>query len=197
MSTQPEHRYSPSEYLEMERRADYKSEFFDGEIFAMTGATRKHNLISMNIGAAFHQQLRRRNCETYMNDMRVRVSPTGLYTYPDVVIVCDAPDFDDERHDTLLNPAVIVEVLSESTASYDRGRKFEHYRSLTCFQEYLLVHQDRMYIEHYMRRTDTTWLFSEYRRPDDEIMIEAADCRLRLADIYEKVFAARRTEELS
>lgn len=189
MAVQPDTQYSAQEYLEMERRADYKSEFFEGEIFAMTGASRKHNLIAMNIGAGFHQQLRQRGCETYMNDMRVRVSPTGLYTYPDIIIVCGPPDFDDEQKDTLLNPTVIVEVLSASTESYDRGRKFEHYRSLACFQEYLLVHQDRLYVEHYIRQDNNTWLFSEYRNPDDIIRIDAADCCLNLEEVYERALS--------
>src|SRR5205085_5334550 len=120
--------YTPEEYLILERQAEYKSEYFNGEIFAMTGASRRHNLVAANVLASLHGQLRKRPCEVYSSDMRVKVSPTGLYTYPDVVVVCNDPLFDDKQKDTLLNPTVLIEVLSKSTASYDRGEKFEHYR---------------------------------------------------------------------
>lgn len=186
MSVRPVIRYTPEEYLEIEREADYRSEYFDGEIFAMSGATRNHNLIGGNIFADLHGQLRNRKCEVYMNDMRVKVSPTGLYTYPDVVVVCDRPRFDDKQNDTLLNPDVIIEVLSESTEAYDRGAKFGHYRTLDSFSEYLLVHQDKCHIEHYVRQPGNTWLLSEYKNPGDIIEIKAVQCTLKLEAVYEK-----------
>lgn len=186
MSVRPVIRYTPEEYLETEREADYRSEYFDGEIFAMSGATRKHNLIGGNVFADLHGQLRNRRCEVYMNDMRVKVRPTGLYTYPDVVVVCDLPRFDDKQNDTLLNPDVIIEVLSESTEAYDRGTKFGHYRTLDSFSEYLLVHQDRCHVEHYVRQPGNSWLFSEYKNPGDIVEIKAVQCILKLEDIYEK-----------
>ena len=120
---------TPEQYLEIERKAEFKSEYFQGEMFAMSGAREPHILIVANAVASLHQQLRQRPCRPLSNDMRVRVTPTGLYTYPDVVIVCAKPQFADDTFDTLLNPTVIIEVLSESTEAYDRGRKFEHYRS--------------------------------------------------------------------
>ena len=135
MSSQVKVYYTPDEYLALERKAEYKSEYFGGEIFAMTGASRKHNLVAGNIFAALHLQLKKRPCEIYPSDMRVKVSPTGLYTYPDVAVVCGEPMFDDEQKDTLLNPTVLVEVLSKSTASYDRGEKFEHYRKIKSLAE--------------------------------------------------------------
>ena len=130
-------RYTPEEYLAMERKADVKSEYFNGFITAMSGASRKHNLVTANISAVIHGQLRDRPCEVYIGDMRVRVTPTGLFTYPDVVAVCGEPKFLDDEFDTLLNPTLIIEVLSPSTAEYDRQDKFEHYRSLDSLREYV------------------------------------------------------------
>ncbi len=130
MSTQPKSFLTPEQYLEIDRQAERKSEYWQGEMFAMSGAAEPHNLILPNIIVQIHPQLRTRDCRTYSNDMRVRVSTTGLYTYPDMVVVCGAPQFLDARRDTLLNPTLIVEVLSPSTEAYDRGRKFEHYQSI-------------------------------------------------------------------
>jgi len=134
---------TPEQYLEIERKAEYKSEYFNGETFAMAGASRRHNLITGNVFAAIHRQIRNRPCEAYTNDMRVKVSESGLYTYPDVVVVCEKPEFDDEHRDTLLNPSLIVEVLSESTEAYDRGKKFENYRMIASLSDYLLIAQDK------------------------------------------------------
>ena len=127
----------------------------------MSGASRRHNLITVNITAGLHAQLRQRPCEVYTSDMRLKVSPTGLYTYPDVVVVCETPQFEDAELDTLLNPTLIVEVLSRSTEDYDRGGKFEHYRSLDSLQEYLLV---ACHIVHYTREPAQTWRLSETTR---------------------------------
>src|SRR4051812_40698878 len=138
MSTQPKPHLTPEQYLEIERAAEYKSEYFDGEMFAMSGAREAHNVVAMNIGAELREQLRQKPCRVYPSDMRVRVSSTGLYTYPDVVAVCDKPQFADEVTDTLLNPVLVVEVLSPSTEAYDRGRKFDHYKTIESLREYLL-----------------------------------------------------------
>ncbi len=178
---------SPEEYLETEREAEYKSEFFDGEIFAMSGASRKHNLLVFNISGMLHRQLRNRNCEAYATDMRVKVSPTGLYTYPDVVIVCGEPLFDDDYLDTLLNPVVIIEVLSKSTEHYDRGKKFENYRTLKSLSDYLLIAQDTPSVEHYTRQSDNQWLFSEYKDMQEIIRVDSIECELAVNEIYEKV----------
>jgi Uma2 family endonuclease len=179
--------YTPDEYLELERKAEYKSEYFDGEIFAMTGASRKHNLVAGNVLAALHLQLRKRPCEIYPSDMRVKVSPTGLYTYPDVVIVCGEPMFDDEQRDTLLNPTVLVEVLSKSTASYDRGEKFEHYRKIKSLAEYLVIAQNKFHVEHYTKQPGNQWLLSETDDPQKIIHLPSIECDLALVDIYDKV----------
>jgi Uma2 family endonuclease len=187
MASQVKAHYTPEEYLALERQAEYKSEYFDGEIFAMTGASRRHNLVSANVLASLHGQLRKRPCEIYPSDMRVKVSPTGLYTYPDVVIVCGEPTFDDKQKDTLLNPTVLVEVLSKSTASYDRGEKFEHYRKLDSLAEYLVIAQNKYHAEHYVRQIDNRWLLSETDDVQKTIHLSSIECDLALADIYDKV----------
>jgi Uma2 family endonuclease len=187
MSLQPQQRYTPEEYLALERAAEDKSEYFNGEIFAMTGASRRHNLVAGNVFATLHAQLRKRPCEIYPSDMRVKVSPTGLYTYPDVVVVCGEPSFDDEQKDTLLNPTVLVEVLSKSTMSYDRGEKFEHYRKLESLAEYLVIAQNKYHVEHYVRQPDNQWLLSETDDLQKTVHLLSIECELALADIYDKV----------
>lgn len=187
MSVQPQPRITPEEYLTLERKSLTKSEYLNGEIFAMSGFSREHNLICVNVSSVFHSQLRQRPCETYAGDMRVKVSPTGLYTYPDVVVVCDEPQFEDAQVDTLLNPTLIVEVLSPSTEDYDRGTKFEHYRTLPSLQGYLLVSQDKIHIVHYIRQADATWVLSETSRQEDHLRLPSIDCDLAVADIYAKV----------
>lgn len=178
---------TPEEYLALERQADSKSEYYAGAIFAMAGASRRHNLIVGNVFASLHGQLRKRPCSVFPSDMRVKVSATGLYTYPDVSVVCGQPRFDDQYQDTLLNPTLIVEVLSKTTAGYDHGEKFEHYRKLELFEEYLLISQERCYIEHFVRQTDNRWLLSEYEQLQDVIELPTIACCLALADVYEKI----------
>lgn len=187
MSSQTPSRLTPEEYLALERQAETKSEYLNGELFAMSGASRRHNLITVNITAGLHAQLRQRPCEVYTSDMRLKVSPTGLYTYPDVVVVCETPQFEDTELDTLLNPTLIVEVLSRSTEDYDRGGKFEHYRSLDSLQEYLLVAQDRCHIVHDTREPAQTWRLSETTRFDDRLRLPSVGTELLVADMYAKV----------
>lgn len=186
MSLQPKLRYTPEEYLALERKAEHRSEYFAGEIFAMFGASEQHNLIALNVAASLHAQFRNRPCKVYASDMRVKVSPTGLYTYPDVVALCGEPQFDDEQKDTLLNPAVIIEVLSPSTEAYDRGGKFGHYRKLASLAEYVLISQEEPHVEHYVRRPDNQWLLSEASNLQDTISLPSINCAL-LADVYDKV----------
>jgi Uma2 family endonuclease len=187
MSTQPTIYLTPEEYLAMERKAEYKSEYIDGEIVAMTGASRTHNLIVFNIAREIGRQLRGRPCEGYANDMRVRIPSTRLYTYPDVVVVCDEPEFEDDQVDTLLNPTLIIEVLSESTELYDRGKKFGFYRTIDSLAEYLLVAQDEQRIEKYLRQPDGRWLLSEHRPPEDAVELISVQCSLVLMEVYDKV----------
>ena len=187
MSTQPKTFLTPEQYLEIERLAEFKSEYYQGEMFAMSGAREAHNLIVLNLAAALHQQLRTRPCRAYMSDMRVRVSATGLYTYPDVLAVCGEPQFLDDRRDTLLNPNLIVEVLSPSTEAYDRGRKFEHYRSVESLSEYLVVSSERVSAELFTRQPDGRFLLTAAGRLEDSLDLQSVGCRLALADLYEKV----------
>ncbi len=178
---------TPEEYLTIERQAAYKSEYFNGEMFAMSGASPRHVLIVTNVVAELRRQLKPRPCTVYSTDLRVKVSPTGLYTYPDVIVVCDQPQFNDEQKDTLLNPTLIVEVLSESTKDDDRGEKFEHYRTLTSLAEYVLIAQDKPHFEHFVRQPDNRWLLAETNRLEDTIHLPSIACDLALAEIYDKV----------
>jgi len=183
---QTQHIYTPEEYLALEREAATKSEFVNGEIFAMAGASCVHMTIAFNVAGELHRQLKGRPCTAYISDMRVKVSPTGMYTYPDMVVVCGREQLEEGEVDTLLNPTVIIEVLSPSTEGYDRGAKFAHYRRLESLQEYLLVAQDAVHLEHYVRQADGRWLLSEANRLGDEIYLPAIDCRLSLAEVYDK-----------
>ncbi len=178
---------TPEQYLAMERAAETKSEFYGGEVFAMSGASRQHNTITTNTLVSLHPQVRRRRCNIFANDMRVKVAATGLYTYPDIAIVCGGAKFEDAELDTLLNPTVIIEVLSKSTATYDRGEKFEHYRKIPSLVEYLLIAQERRLVEHYIRQPDGRWLLSEASDLQDVVELPTIECRLALADVYEDV----------
>ncbi len=149
MASTPKTRYTPEEYLALERSSETKHEYFKGEIFAMGGASSRHVLIVTNLVIELGSQLKKGPCRVFSTDLRVRVDTSGLYTYPDVVVICDAPEFSDDQRDTLLNPVLIIEVLSDSTKDYDRGGKFEQYRTIKSFKEYLLVAQDRPHLEHY------------------------------------------------
>jgi Uma2 family endonuclease len=178
--------YTAEEYLARERSASYKSEFHDGQIYAMTGASREHNLITVNIARELSVQLKRRPCEAYMNDMRVKAAEARSYHYPDIVVVCGTPQFEDAQVDTLLNPTVLIEVLSPSTEAYDRGGKFAHYRKIPTLREYLLVSQDQPSIERYMRQGDV-WILSEAQGLDVSMPLESIDCVLSLREVYDKV----------
>jgi Uma2 family endonuclease len=190
MSSQPKAYITPEEYLAIERKAEYKSEYFNGEMFAMAGASEQHATIVANVMYLLVGQLKGRPCKAYASDLRVRISPTGLYTYPDVVVVCGEPQFADDQKDTLLNPTLIVEVLSESTKDYDRGEKFEHYRTLTSLSEYVLIAQDKYHVEHFVRQPDNRWLLSETNRLEDTIHLSSIACDLALAEVYDKVAMA-------
>ena len=187
VSSEPKEKFTPQEYLQLERSSEAKSEYLNGKIFAMAGASREHNLITVNALSEIHQQIMDTPCEVYSGDMRVNVSASGLYTYPDIVAVCDQPAFEDDHLDTLLNPQFILEVLSPSTESYDRGRKFSHYRSLESFSEYLLVSQTECRIEQFVLQTNGKWLYAEVTDPDGSITLSSIPCQLLLGNIYRKV----------
>ncbi|MDQ3805298.1 MAG: Uma2 family endonuclease [Acidobacteriota bacterium] len=177
----------PEDYLALERKAESKSEYFDGEIHAMTGASRRHNLITLNVASELRARLRTSNCETYANDMRVKVSSGNVYTYPDVVVVGDEPKLEDEHRDTVLNPTLLAEVLSKSTANYDRTVKFGHYRALESLAEYLLIAQDEYRVEQYTRQPGGRWLLTDIRGLESVVELTSVGCALRLAEIYERV----------
>lgn len=187
MTAQPRPYITEAAYLEQERRNITKSEYYDGQIYAMTGAKESHNLIASNLIASLHGQLRRKPCRVYPSDMRVKVLRTGLNTYPDVVVVCGQPEFVDKKRDTLTNPTVIIEVLSPSTERYDRGVKFRHYRAIETLRDYILIAQDRQYIEHYTRQENGQWLFEEVSDAKAHMKIDSITCTLSLEDTYEKV----------
>lgn len=187
MSKVPIPRLTPTEYLAQERAADHRSEYLDGNLLAKPPGNRRHNLISVNLTAKLHPQLSGRPCEVYTADMRVKVTPTGLYAYPDVVVACGKPTFEDSSIDTLLNPTVIFEVLSPSTEAFDRGEKFSHYRRLGSLTDYLLISQDRPRIEHYRRQEGGFWLFSEIEGLDARLVLESIGVELALGEIYERV----------
>jgi len=178
--------YSAEEYLTLERSASSKSEFHEGQIFAMTGASRKHNLVSGNIYRELSLQLKKRPCEAYINDMRVKAAQANSYHYPDIAVVCGVPQFEDAQVDTLLNPTLLVEVLSPSTEAYDRGGKFAHYRKINTLREYLLVVQDQPSIERYVRQGDV-WILTEAEGLEASVPLESIDCVLSLREVYDKV----------
>lgn len=174
---------TPEEYIIQERKAQFKSEYLSGRIIAMSGASRAHNLITRNISGELYVQLKGRTCESYTNDMRVRIPSPMSYTYPDVVVVCDEPRFEDDVFDTLLNPTVLFEVLSPSTEAYDRDRKFARYQQIASLREYVLVSQDRLRVEHYCRR-GAQWVLTEFCARADELSLVSIGCELALWDIY-------------
>ena len=184
---QPNTRLAPEDYLEIERRATHKSEYFDGEVFAMSGGAEQHNLITVNVSSSLHSQLRATACAVYSSDQRVKVTATGLYTYSDITVVCGDAVFDDKQQDTLLNPTVIVEVVSKSTGGYDRNEKFAHYRRIESLAEYLLIAQARHHVEHYVRQPSGDWLLSETDSLQANVFLPSIRCTIALADVYEKV----------
>ena len=180
--------FTPDEYITQERKALHKSEYLDGQIFAMSGASRAHSLITSNISNSLYNQLVGSDCEVHSSDMRVQPSPIA-YFYPDVVVACGEPRFEDEVYDTLLNPIVIVEVLSPSTAAYDRGEKFSHYRQLTSLQDYILVSQHKVCVEHHWRQ-DRQWKHTEFQALEDVLPLTSIGCKISLHNIYRRVSVA-------
>lgn len=178
---------TPEEYLAMERQAETKSEYFQGEVFSMAGASFEHTMIASNTLVSLASQLKRRSCTAHGSDLRVKVPPTGLYTYPDIVIICGRPQFEDRHRDTLLNPTVIFEILSRSTEGYDRGEKFENFRTLASLSDYVLVSQHRPLVEHFARQPDESWLLKSYAGLEAVLLLPTIGCELPLAEIYDKV----------
>ncbi len=196
MAVHPETFISEDDYLRREIEAEYRSEYFNGEIFAMSGGSEAYALITLNVAATLRAALRGKSCRVYATDLRVRVSPTGLYTYPDVIAVCGERKFYEKQKDTLLNPTVIVEVLSKSTQGYDRGQKFEHYRALDSLQEYITIAQDRVHVEHYARQNDNRWLLTEMNALDTVLHLPSLGCEILLTDVYEDIELPNESNEI-
>jgi len=178
---------TPAEYLEQERRAEYKSEYFRGEVIAMARATHDHALIVSNLVAALSQQLKDRPCDVYASNLRLRVTPIEFYTYPDVMVICGEVQCEDSQEDTVLNPVVLIEVLSDATQDYDRGQKFQHYRTLPSLKEYLTIAQDAPHVEHWIRQDQDRGSFAEFNNPSQTIQLPTIGCTLPMAEIYRKV----------
>src|SRR5947209_6275225 len=187
MASLPKTFLTPEEYLEQERRAEFKSEYFQGETSAMAGGSERHGLIQGNVFAALHQQFRGRPRRVYASDLRLKTPPPPLFTYPDVMVICGQPQFGDDRTDTVVNPVLIVEVLSPSTRDYDRGLKFEVYRKLPSLREYVTVAQDKPHIEHWCRSENGRWQLLEVEDLEGVIKFDSVGCVLPLTEIYDKV----------
>ncbi|MEI6414180.1 MAG: Uma2 family endonuclease [Pseudomonadota bacterium] len=181
-----------AEYLRCERQAEFKSEYFNGEVYAMAGASRAHNQITSNLVVSLGSQLAEKPCGVYVSDMKVRTctDKTSKYSYPDVVVTCGDEQYEDWQGDVLLNPVVIIEVLSETTEAYDRGLKFFHYQLISSLREYLLVTQDYCRVEKYQRQTDNPWVYSAFHDMRDVVEVKTLQCHLSVAEIYRRVVLA-------
>ena len=185
MSALEQTSYTPEQYLELDRKAEFRSEYVNGEILAMAGASGLHNRITLNLGSLLTTLLRGTPCEPFTSDLRVAISSTR-YTYPDVVVACGGPQFIDGQLDTLLNPTVVMEVLSPATANDDRSWKFAHYRRLETLTDYVMLSQFQPFIEHYTRR-ENQWVLTEVVGLDAVLKVPSLECDLPLSAIYERV----------
>jgi len=179
------------EYLNFEISSDVRHEFFNGEIFAMTGASLKHNRVSTNTVIELGGKLKaaKSSCSVFANDMRVKIQEKDNYVYPDIVVTCGDIELDNDKFDTLLNPMVIIEILSDSTEIYDRGKKFQNYQLIKSLQEYILISQDQCFVEQFVRQEDfTSWKYFSYKDLDQSVKIESINCNLVLSDIYYQIF---------
>jgi Uma2 family endonuclease len=187
MSAQPQPRLTPEQYLEIERASEFRNEYYNGRMYAMSGGTHTHALIIGNLGGELRNALRKRRCLVTPIDLRVRVAPAGLYTYPDVVVVCGEPRYADNQIDTLLNPILLIEVLSPSTEAYDRGFKSAQYRTLESLQEYALVSQAEPRVEVFRRQEGGHWLLTEFAGLEAVCRFESVDASVGLVEVYDNV----------
>ena len=187
MSVQPIQHWTPADYLAYERSHSDKHEYADGQIVLQAGGSRNHALIGINVTSSLHQQLRLRPCTVFGSDMRIVIPQARRYVYPDISVLCGAATFEDPLDDTLTNPTLIIEILSPSTERYDRGKKFQAYQTLDSFQEYLLIAQDAIMVEHFVRRSDKLWTFDVITDRASTVALTSIGCSLRLEDIYEKI----------
>lgn len=184
MASPPSSLLTPEQYLELERASEEKHEFIDGAMVAMAGGSIRHALICMNAGAAFHRALAGTSCLTFSPDARVSVFWDRLITYPDVTVVCGKPEYTDARKDTLTNPTVVVEVLSPSTRNFDQGEKARLYRQLPSLREFLIVEQERVFVEHYRRLPDGSWQIVVYAEEGSVIRLDSLGATLAVSELY-------------
>ena len=190
MASVPKPYLTPEEYLHRERKAEFRSEYYRGETFAMAGASANHNLIVGNCVLTLGLQMKKKPCRVYPSDLKLRIEATGLYTYPDLSVVCGEPQLESDAGDVLLNPVVIVEVLSESTEAYDRGKKFEHYRTIPTLRHYVLISQDRHSIDCFSLHDDEMWSLKSCQGLEGKVTLDAIDGELAASEVYAKVTLA-------
>ncbi|MGD9974735.1 MAG: Uma2 family endonuclease [Desulfatirhabdiaceae bacterium] len=179
--------FTKEEYLEMEERNEFRSEYFAGEIFAMAGGSPDHSTICFNMIGELRDPLRRKRCRGFESNMKLEISQADAIVYPDVMVICDKIERTDHRSDVIKNPILIVEVLSPSTESFDRGKKFEYYRTLPSLQEYVMISQDAPLVEAYHKQDDRNWLFSVSSGREETVVLQSLECEIRLTDIYQHV----------
>jgi Uma2 family endonuclease len=185
--TLPSRQITPQEDLAQERRAEFRSDYLRGEVVAVERSNYIHTLIKCNLAGETGNQLENEPWRVLTSDLRVKVDAIGLYTYPDIIVVCNEPQFEDAAHDTLLNPRAIVEVLSDSTERYNRGAKFGHYRQVPSLQEYILVAQDRPLVERYVRQADGSWVLTVFDQPSQMFAFASVPVQIPLTEIYRGV----------
>ena len=187
MSAQPQPRLTPEEYLELDRAAEFRSEYYDGYMYSMAGASLSHVRIATNLSGELHQALKGGPCEVYATELRLRVNPDRLYTYPDINVVCGELKLADDRSDTAVNSTLLIEVLSPSTEARDRGFKFTHYRHIESLREYILVWQSEPRVEIYRRQPTGEWLLSEVSGLESSCRFDSLGCEIPLFEIYRNV----------
>ncbi|MBD2387059.1 Uma2 family endonuclease [Cylindrospermum sp. FACHB-282] len=179
--------YTPEEYLELEEKALYKSEYRDGEIIPMTGGTTNHNQIALNFAASLLYAIRRKQHRVFIGDVRLWIPQFREYTYPDIMVIAENPIYTGKNNTTVTNPLLIIEVLSKSTKNYDQGDKFTFYRSIPQFKEYVLVEQNQYQVMHYSKTNEGEWIFREYKSEDDIVKLQHLDFEISLVEIYQDV----------
>jgi len=189
--------FAPEDYLTFEREADTRHEFLDGEVYTMAGESLPHSRICMNLAREVGNSLKGKRCEPLSPNMKIRTSSASLFAYPDLTIVCGEPLFHDRKKDVLTNPQIIFEVLSPSTAEYDRTTKFQKYRmGNETLTGYILVSQDKPFVEHFTKQGNGSWVYQSYGAIDDFLKIETIDCQLNLREIYDRVELTFETEQI-
>ena len=187
LAKEKEFNYTPEQYLALEEQAIDKNEYRQGQIFAMESATLNHNRIAGNICFAMRRRLAGKGCETFIGDVRLSIDRKKMYTYPDVMVVCGEPKFVEERNDTIVNPKVVLEVLSKSTAAYDRSDKFQAYWSLESFEEYVLIDQYRVHVEYFRRQSGKMWELNVFTNIEDVLSLKSIEAEIPLREIYQNV----------